>query len=93
MFVTETDPIRDVTKKIANDFPDVHESISDVENHLDQDHVQAVGWTFGRPCYNPGSFQVLQQTQLNPNHESCCLLRLPTFLFKSGIYSFPTVVR
>ena len=57
-FFSESDPIRSVTEQICDDFPDVFESLSDVEGHLDQDHVQAVGWTFGRPCYNPGSFQV-----------------------------------
>ena len=57
--ISENDPIRSVTKDIAVEFPDVFESLEVVENHLDQDHVQAVGWTFGRPCYNPGSFQVI----------------------------------
>ena len=59
---TEPEPIRSVTEKISAEFPDVHHSLQDVEDHLDQDHVQAVGWTFGRPCYNPGSFQVRRLT-------------------------------
>lgn len=45
-------------KEIEREFPDVHRSLSEVTDNLSEDHTKAVGWIFGRPCYNPGSFQV-----------------------------------
>lgn len=44
-------------KDISKEFPDVYQSLSDVLKNLNEDHIHAVGWIFGRPCYNPGSFQ------------------------------------
>lgn len=53
----EADPIRTTKAEIQNEFPDVFDSLEAVEAHLSDDHVKAVGFVFGRPCYNPGSFQ------------------------------------
>ena len=47
-----------IRSEITNVYPGVDESISEVMDHLEVDHIIAVGDVFGRPCYNPGSFQV-----------------------------------
>ena len=55
---TSADIIETVKNEISDKFPDVVHSIDSVRQHIKKDHVSAVGDVFGRPCYNPGSFQV-----------------------------------
>jgi len=52
-----TDVIGQVKKDIASQFPDVAESMQTVDANMSTEHYTAVGDVFGRPCYNPGSFQ------------------------------------
>lgn len=49
--------IKMAKKEAVDGHPDVAKSLLAVEKNLDVDHVTAVGFAFGRPCYNPGSFQ------------------------------------
>lgn len=49
--------IDEAKKEAIDTHPDVAKSIQGVHKNLDVDHVTAVGFGFGRPCYNPGSFQ------------------------------------
>ena len=59
---TTSDEIIDsVRKEIKLKLPDVEQSIYNVRKHIKVDHVTAVGDVFGRACYNPGSFQVVQR--------------------------------
>ena len=58
--------ILDIKSEIAADHPEVHRSISDVEEVIQHkmDHTRAVNYVFGSPCYNPGSFQGALHTVL-----------------------------
>ena len=44
--------------EVGNHYDDVLKSVDAVKRHVKVDHFTAVGDVFGRPCYNPGSFQV-----------------------------------
>lgn len=50
------DPIETVKNEIGSDFPEIMKEIEDIENTLTVGHTKAVGFIFGSPCYNPGSF-------------------------------------
>ena len=58
---TSDEIIESVKEKIEQKFPDAEQSICNVRKHIKVDHLTAVGDVFGRPCYNPGSFQVVQK--------------------------------
>ena len=51
--------LMDIKSSIMKEFPDVVRSLERVEDCIqkDMDHVSAVLYVFGSPCYNPGSFQ------------------------------------
>ena len=51
--------IMDIKPEIQETFKDVHKSLGDIEEVMGQklEHVRAVNYVFGSPCYNPGSFQ------------------------------------
>ena len=64
------DPIGATKQEIMIQFPDVEKSLEAVETNLKNDHVYVVGWKFGRPCYNPGSFQgALHAIQTSSNFQ------------------------
>ena len=50
--------IKNLKNEIRDQLPDVVQSIDSVNQQIKVEHVIAVGKVFGRPCYNPGSFQV-----------------------------------
>jgi len=50
------DTFRAVADNVRAEFPDIHEELKMIESMQDADHIKAVGYIFGRPCYNPGSF-------------------------------------
>lgn len=52
----ETDPFDFTKKAIKSDFPGILKELEMIESIHSTPHVQAVGYVFGRPCYNPGSF-------------------------------------
>ena len=51
--------ILSIKDEIKSKYPDVSKSIAGIENVVSEkmDHVKAVIYVFGSPCYNPGSFQ------------------------------------
>jgi len=53
----DANAVESAQKEAIDTHPDVAKSILAVKKNLDVDHVTAVGFGFGRPCYNPGSFQ------------------------------------
>lgn len=53
----DANAVESARKEALDSHPDVAKSIETVHRNLEVDHVTAVGFGFGRPCYNPGSFQ------------------------------------
>merc|ERR1719325_419187 len=51
------EPIQTVAREVEPNFPEISRELEEVRNTLEVDHFTAVGRIFGRPCYNPGSFQ------------------------------------
>ncbi len=49
------DPISEFQKECKSE--EVKNSLNMVEKNLSKNHIEAVGTIFGKPCYNPGSFQ------------------------------------
>lgn len=52
----EADVFGSVKEAIKLDFPEIYKELEMIESIHSTPHVQAVGYVFGRPCYNPGSF-------------------------------------
>jgi hypothetical protein len=50
------DPIAGVREGIKGEFPEIYKELNTVDSLLSTPHTEAVGYVFGRPCYNPGSF-------------------------------------
>ena len=53
----ENEAIQEAKKEAIDTHPDVAKNLANVDKVLGTDHTTAVGFVFGRPCYNPGSFQ------------------------------------
>jgi len=54
--LNKEDPIETVQTEIKAEYPEIAREIEDIKRNMDVHHTQVVA-RFGRPCYNPGSFQ------------------------------------
>jgi len=59
------DPILGVREAIKGDFPEIYKELNTVDSLLSTPHTEAVGYVFGRPCYNPGNlYSIILKTVL-----------------------------
>ena len=59
------DPILGVREAIKGDFPEIFKELTTVDSLLSTPHTEAVGYVFGRPCYNPGNlYSIILKTFL-----------------------------
>lgn len=56
-FILDQDnPIEHAVNEVSSDFPHIKKELENIQSNLTVDHTKAVGYIFGRPCYNPGSW-------------------------------------
>jgi len=50
------EPFKVIGEGIKGEFPEISEELTQISQMQQANHIEAVGYVFGRPCYNPGSF-------------------------------------
>lgn len=50
------DPFKQVEDAVRSEFPEIYKELQTIKSMSNTPHTEAVGYVFGRPCYNPGSF-------------------------------------
>lgn len=53
------EPVQSVKEGIRTEFPEIYKELNTIQGLLKMDHTEAVGYVFGRPCYNPGIYSCL----------------------------------
>jgi len=52
----DPDPFSSVGESSKSEFPEIYKELQTIKSMSETPHTEAVGYVFGRPCYNPGSF-------------------------------------